>query len=219
MGLTLYGAPLSPFVRKVRLCLMQKALDYQLEMINPFRQPDWYVELNPLRRVPALKHDDLVLADSSVICQYLEDLHPTPALYGNTPAQRARVRWLEKYCDYELAPHSTFAVFFQRLIQPTLGQRCDEQIVALALNEQLPGHFDYLENTLGESTWFVGDHLTMADIAFACQLVNMAHGGEQLDPQRWPRLSGHFARLCQLPSLAALLEAEQRSVDKIRQIS
>lgn len=216
LRLRLYGAPLSPFVRKVRLCLLEKGLDYELEMVNPFRQPDWFVELNPLRRVPALRHGELVLADSSVICQYLEDLHPAPSLYGAGAPERARVRWLEKYCDYELAPHCTFAVFFQRLIRPTLGQPCEEALVVRALDEQLPPHFDYLESTLGEAEWFVGEQPTVADIALACQLVNMRHGGEQLDPARWPRLAAHLRRVCQRPGVAAILEAEERTVSKIR---
>ncbi|MNJ64433.1 Stringent starvation protein A [compost metagenome] len=75
MTLTVYGAPLSPFVRKVRLCLLEKALDYQLEMVMPFNPPDWYLQLNPLGRIPALRDGDLTLADSSVICQYLEDAY------------------------------------------------------------------------------------------------------------------------------------------------
>ncbi|VFT05213.1 glutathione S-transferase [Pseudomonas aeruginosa] len=48
MSLTLYGAPLSPFVRKVRLLLAEKGLDYQLEAIAPFGQPAWYREISPL---------------------------------------------------------------------------------------------------------------------------------------------------------------------------
>ncbi len=50
MSLTLYGAPLSPFVRKVRLLLAEKGLDYQLEAIAPFGQPAWYREISPLGR-------------------------------------------------------------------------------------------------------------------------------------------------------------------------
>ncbi len=96
MSLTLYGAPLSPFVRKVRLLLAEKGLDYQLEAIAPFGQPAWYREISPLGRIPALRDGDLALADSSVICQYLEERYPEPPnLQGDAPASRAAVRWLE----------------------------------------------------------------------------------------------------------------------------
>ncbi len=128
MSRIVYGAPLSPFVRKLRLCLQEKGLDYQLEIITPFGQPDWYRELNPLGRIPAFRDGDLTLADSSVICQYLEEQYPDSLrLFGQSPVQAARIRWLEKYADYELAPLCTFAVFRNRLLKPMLGQSCDER--------------------------------------------------------------------------------------------
>ncbi len=97
MSVTLYGVPLSPFVRKVRLCLQEKGLDYQLETVMPFTPPDWYYAINPLGRIPALKDGDCTLADSSVICQYLEEVYPaTPTLYGDSAQARGQVRWLEK---------------------------------------------------------------------------------------------------------------------------
>jgi glutathione S-transferase len=156
MSLTVYGAPLSPFVRKVRVFLAEKGLEYQLEIITPFGQPQWYRELSPLGRIPALKDQDLTLADSSVICQYLEEKHPVlPPLYGKNPAQRAQIRWLEKYADYELAPLTTFAVFRNRVLKPTMNQPCDEAAVHSALHDKLPPHFDYLENLLGSADYFV----------------------------------------------------------------
>ncbi|WBH40933.1 Stringent starvation protein A-like protein [Pseudomonas aeruginosa] len=91
MSLTLYGAPLSPFVRKVRLLLAEKGLDYQLEAIAPFGQPAWYREISPLGRIPALRDGDLALADSSVICQYLEERYPEPPnLQGDAPPAAQR---------------------------------------------------------------------------------------------------------------------------------
>ncbi|MEX6503280.1 glutathione S-transferase family protein [Pseudomonas zhanjiangensis] len=215
MSLTLFGAPLSPFVRKVRLCLGEKGLDYQLQMVLPFGQPDWYRELNPLGRIPALKDGDFNLADSSVICQYLEEQYPacTPLL-GQNPQARARVRWLEKYADYELAPLCTFGVFRNRVLKPSMGKSCDEQAVRSALEEKLPGHFDYLERTLGTAEFFVGDRLSLADLAFACQLQNMQHGGEQLDARRWPNLAALFARIQQRASMQAILPAELKPLAK-----
>lgn len=215
MSLTVYGAPLSPFVRKVRLFLAEKALDYQLEIILPFGQPDWYRELSPLGRIPALKDGDFSLADSSVICQYLEERHPQPALLGRDAQERARIRWLEKYADYELAPLCTFAVFRNRALKPSMGQSCDESAVQTALQEKLPPHFDYLEKTLGSAAYFVGEQLSLADLAIACQLINMAHGGEQLDAQRWPNLAAHQQRILARASVQGVLPGEQKMLVKM----
>lgn len=219
MSLTVFGAPLSPFVRKVRLCLLEKGLEYQLETVMPFTPPQWYLELNPLGRIPALKDDDYTLADSSVICQYLEEAYPeTTCLYGTNAQERGRVRWLEKYADYELAPLTTFTIFRNRILKPTSGQPCNEEAVQPALQQKLPPHFDYLEQQLGQGDFFVGDNLSMADISIACQLINMAHGGEQLDTQRWPSLAAHHARMLALPSVECLLPDEQRMNAKLKEM-
>lgn len=211
MSITVYGVPLSPYVRKVRLCLAEKDLAYQLKIVLPFDQPAWFAELNPLRRIPALQDGDVVLADSSVICQYLEEQYAdSPPLLGQTPAERAQVRWLEKYADYELAPLTTFVVFAQRILNPSRGKPCDEAAIQRALTETLPRHFDYLEGCLGSAEYFVGNALTLADLAVACQMTNMAHGGESLDATRWPGLTAHYARLRARPSLQAVLPGEAK---------
>lgn len=220
MSITVYGAPLSPFVRKVRLCLLEKALDHGLEVVMPFTPPEWYVQqFNPLGRIPAIKDGELNLADSSVICQYLEETYTqTPRLYGETASDRAQVRWLEKYADYELAPLATFVVFANRVLKPSQGQPSNEQAIAAALNEKLPSHFDYLEQRLGGNSYFVGNRLSMADIAFACQLINMEHGGEQIDAARWPGLAALYARVKSLDSVQRVLPGEQKMTAKLNEM-
>ena len=216
MSLTVYGAPLSPFVRKVRLYLLESGLDYQLEMVLPFGQPAWYYELNPLGRIPALKDGDFSLADSSVICHYLNDKYPEASgLLGDGAQQRARVNWLEKYADYELAPLCTFAVFRNRALKPSMGQPCDEAAVRAALDEKLPRHFNYLEGLLGDADYLVDDRLTLADLAICSQLINMEHGGERLDEGRWPKLAAHYARIKARPSVEAVLPGEQKMLAKL----
>lgn len=217
MTMTLYGVPLSPYVRKIRFLLALKGLDYRLEPVMPFATPDWYAEINPLRRVPALRDGDQVLADSSVIAQYLEETCPgTPAWYGNDPASRARTRWLEKFADYEVAPKATFAVFGQRLLAPLRGGSCDEALVRKAVQEDLPPLFDYLERQLNDEGWLCDRQANAADIALACQLINMEYGGERLDATRWPRLAAHFERVRQSAPMQALLAEEADLVGKMQ---
>ncbi|MNN61349.1 glutathionine S-transferase [compost metagenome] len=163
-----------------------------------------------------MRDGDVTLADSSVICQYLEEKHPQLApLYGRDAEERARVRWLEKYSDYEVAPLATFGVFRNRALKPTMGQPCDEAAVQAALTDKLPPHFDYLEKSLGSAEYFVGEHLTMADIAFTTQLINMEHGGERLDVERWPRLAAHYERITARDSVQAVVPGEQKVLAKL----
>ncbi len=216
MSMTVYGAPLSPFVRKLRLLLAEKGLDYQLQIVAPFNQPDWFFEISPLGRIPGFRDGELSLADSSVIAQYIEEQHPkTVALYGHSAAERAQIRWLEKYADYELAPLTTFCVFVNRALNPTMGKPCDEAAVQKAIEDKLPRHFDYLERTLAGNDYFVGNRLSMADLAFACQVINMEHGNAQIDAVRWPGLAALQARLCQRDSVQAILPDECRMLEKL----
>lgn len=216
MSMTVYGAPLSPFVRKLRLLLAEKGLDYQLQIVAPFNQPDWFFEISPLGRIPGFRDGELSLADSSVIAQYIEEQHPkTVALYGHSAAERAQIRWLEKYADYELAPLTTFCVFVNRALNPTMGKPCDEAAVQKAIEDKLPRHFDYLEKTLAGNDYFVGNRLSMADLAFACQVINMEHGNAQIDAARWPGLAALQARLCQRDSVQAILPDECRMLEKL----
>lgn len=216
MSMTVYGAPLSPFVRKLCLCLIEKGLVYDLEPVMPFNPPDWFRELNPLGRIPAFRDGDLTLADSSVICQYLEEHYPqSQPLYGEDAKQRARVRWLEKYADYELAPLCTFSVFRNRVLKAGMGQQCDEDQVQQTLRNKLPTHFDYLQATLGEGPYFLGEQCSMADLALACQLINMEHGGETLDASRWPGLAAHYERVKARPSVQLVLPRELRTLEKL----
>lgn len=215
MGLIVYGASLSPFVRKVRACLLEKQLDYTLELILPRNQPDWYYQINPLGRIPALRDDGFDVCDSSVICAYLEQKYPaTVALCGNNAEEMARIRWFEKYADYEVAPLATFTVFFNRVLAKSMGLPCDEAAVQKAL-EKLVVHFDYLEQQLAENSYFVGNRFTLADIAIVTQWVNFSYAKEGLDATRWPQLAAHKERIWQRDSWQSLLADEAKMLMRL----
>ena len=219
MSLTLYGAILSPFVRKNRIQLMEQGLDYELVSIDPFNQPEWFAEINPLRRIPALKTAEGVIADSAIIAQYLHDSFPGSNLYGSTPAESARVRWLEKFADYELAPLATFTVFRNRLLNPLHGKACDEEAVNQAMTQGLPPLLAYLEQQLDNKHWFLGEQFSLADIAVGSQLINMAHGGQLIDELQWPNLSSLLSKLSSRQSVSALLPGEHQVVGKLRELA
>ena len=79
--LLIVGSYLSPYVRKVLVCLETKGIPYEVDHFAPFYGDERFSRLSPLRRIPVLVDGDLVLTDSSVICEYLDELKPEPALY------------------------------------------------------------------------------------------------------------------------------------------
>jgi len=215
MALTLYGAILSPYVRKIRIQLAEQQIEYEHKHIPPRDKPEWYTDISPLGRIPAIQDGNFKLADSAVIAQYLQESRGGESLYGSNAEQSARVRWLEKYADYELAPYSTFSLFFQRVVAPNYGEKPDEAMMKAALEQHLPPMFDYLETELGNGPYFLGQQFSMADIAVCTQLINMAHAGELVDEYRWPGLSSLLSRVTSRSSVSAMLPVEHQMVAKL----
>jgi len=118
--LLIVGSYLSPYVRKVLACLEIKGIAYEVDPIVPFFGDDRFSKLSPLRRIPVLVDGDLVLTDSSVICQYIEDLQPSPALLPADIRDRARARWLEEFADTRMGDVFIWRLFNQIAIRPSV---------------------------------------------------------------------------------------------------
>lgn len=220
MALIVYGAGLSPFVRKVRLALIEKGLEYTLDPVNPFQPPEGFLEMSPLKRIPAFRDTSLpepnFLSDSSVICDYLEHKYPQNPLYPSDPYLRARALWFEEYADSVFAATIGGGLFFERIIKKLIGQKTDETVCVVTINEKLPPMFDYLEKQLGNNEFFVGNKFSIADISVATMLVNLEHAGEGVDPARWPKLAAFCRRIHDRPSFRKLIEEERPFIQQLR---
>src|SRR6185369_11981772 len=143
---TLYGISASPFVRKVRIALAEKGITYEHDPVIPLSAGPEYRKISPLGKIPAYRDGDVTLADSSVICTYLERMQPQPALYPSDTREFIRALWFEEYGDGGLVPAVGPNIFFQRVVKPKfLNQPCDEDLVRKTIDEELPKYFDYLE--------------------------------------------------------------------------
>jgi len=90
--LTLYSASDDVQCHRVRLVLAAKGVVYDLEIVNPKSPPEDLLDLNPYNTVPTLVDRDLVLYDTGVICEYLDERYPHPPLMPVDPLSRARLR-------------------------------------------------------------------------------------------------------------------------------
>jgi len=207
---TVYGAGPSPFVRKVRVALAEKGVSYELDPIIPMNVPPEYKQISPLGKIPAYRDGDRTLADSSVICAYVERTHPTPPLYPSDPYEYAKALWFEEYGDSGLAPIMGPKIFFQKIVGPRfLGQTTDEAVVRKAVDEELPPLFDYLEGQIGTGDTIVGGRFSIADIGLATQFVNLHHSGFGIDATRWPRLARYIAAVLGRPSFKTVIDEER----------
>src|SRR5512135_405096 len=101
---TVFGVNASPFVRKVRVALAEKGIAYDLDPVIPVNVSAEFKRISPLGKVPAFRDGDRTLSDSSIICAYLERVHPEPPLYPSDAYEYARALWFEEYGDGGLAP-------------------------------------------------------------------------------------------------------------------
>jgi glutathione S-transferase len=204
------GSYVSPYVRKVVACLALKGLDYEIDPITPFFGDERFERMSPLRRIPVLVHDDLVLSDSSVICAWLDEAWPDrhPLLPAGI-ADRARARWLEEYADTRLGDLFIWGLFYQKIVHPIVwGEPGDQARIAMTLAEDLPRALDYLETQLPASGFLFGE-IGLADIALATFFRNGAYAGFEVESGRWPRTAGFVARVLAHPSIASVLPFER----------
>jgi glutathione S-transferase len=202
------GSYLSPYVRKVLVCLEIKGIAYEVDHLVPFFGDDRFSRLSPLRRIPVLVDGDLVLTDSSVICQYLEDLQPTPSLFPADIRDRARARWLEEYADTRMGDVFIWQYFNQIAIRPSVwGEKGDRALVDKTLAEDIPGVLDYLDSEAPAEGFRFGA-LGLADIAPACFFRNAGWVRFQIDAAKWPRAAAWMARTLASPPFAKLAALE-----------
>ena len=203
------GNHVSPYARKVFLALDHKGIDYEIDPIVPFFGGDEFTRLNPLRRIPVLIHGDLVIPDSTVICEYLDDRYPEKPLYPADPALRARARWLEEFADSRLGDVMIWKLFFQRNVKPRVWkQETDEDAVAAVITRDLPEIMDWLEPQ-APVAGFVFDDLSMIDLTFASFFRNAALAGWTPDAARWPRTAAWIDHVFATPLFARSVMVEQ----------
>ena len=212
MSLILYGAPLSPFVRKADALLREKGATFELESVNIMPMPDWFKDISPARRIPVLRDTDIgkegplgTIPDSSAICVYIEQKFPEPAFYPEAPYERGRAVWLEEYCDTELAGPLGLGIFRPIQFNRFMGKEPDIEAAKKTYAKQLPRSLDYLESEIGDGEFLVGDALSIADVSLACQLAQLELVAGPLDAARWPGVAGLVERLTQRESFQPCL--------------
>jgi glutathione S-transferase len=206
------GSYLSPYVRKVLVCLHLKGIAYEIDPIVPFLGDDRFSRLSPLRRIPVLMDDAVTLCDSSVICQYLEDRHPEPPLYPRDVVARARARWLEEFADTRMGEVFIWRLFNEVAIRPFVwGEPTDAAVVERAIQEEIPAILDYLEGELPAEGFASGD-FGIADVALASFFRNAAFARYQVDAARWPRTAAFVARALAHEAFQRLAPFEELSL-------
>ena len=200
-----YGGTVSPYVRKVRVALAYKEVEFEDVEQTPFGAPAEFRELSPLSKIPVWQEGDFVLPDSSVILSYIEQRYPVPPLLPTDPQHRARALWFQEYGGSKLN-EATAGIFFERVVKPKiLGLETNTKLVDHLLEKTLPRALDYLTKCLGNDEYMVGGVFTLADIALTTSFVNLNLAGVTIDASRWPEYAAYVERIHALPFYAPIV--------------
>ena len=197
---------IGPNPRVVKMFMLEKGVDlprHWIDLMKGENRQAPYTSVNPHGTTPALELDEgLIIAEITAICEYLEELHPQPALIGETPMQRAETRMWTRRIDLNIAEPMTngfrytegLAMFKDRVhCIPQAG--ADLKAIA---QEKLT----WLDGLIAGRDWIVGDRFTLADILLFGFLEFGAQVGQPLDPAN-ANLTAWQARVAARPSAAA----------------
>ena len=211
---TVYGVPLSPFVRKVCVALLEKNISYDLNPIAPFPPQNdtaQFRTMSPLGKIPAYEDDDVGICDSSVILAYLERAHPAPALCPSAAKNLARALWIEEFTDSKLV-EGVGGLFFEKIVKPNfLKKESDQENIDKCVNVTIPFAFafDYLETQV-DGEYLVGNSFCVADIGVGAMRRQYQMLGESADSTRWPKLAIYAAGVLARDSFQRAAEVENK---------
>jgi glutathione S-transferase len=202
-----YGASLSPFVRKVLAFAAEKGIEVEHKVVGIGSDDPEFLEASPFRKIPGFRDGDFAISDSSAIIAYLDAIRPEPNLIPTEPKARARTIWYDEFSD-TIFTSCGAKMFFNRVVAPRfLGREGDLAAADKAECEELPPLLDYIERVLPESGHLVEDRVTLADIAVASPFVNLGHLGIDYTAGR-PKLAAYVEQMLARPSFAGWVERE-----------
>lgn len=201
----LYHLPLSPFSRKVRLTLAEKRLTFDLRVERAWERRTEYLELNPAGTVPTLVEDNgLVIPDSNVICEYLEEAYPDTPLMGRTLAERVEVRRLVAWFDGKFAGEVTRNLLGEKFMRRLTGRGNPDATAIRTGYVALRYHLDYLGWLAETRKWLAGATLSLADFTAAAHLSALDYIGD-VDWSVSQPARDWYARVKHRPSFRGLL--------------
>ena len=231
--LTLYNFGPGANSLKPLLALYEKGLDFKAHYLNPakFEQhEDWYKKLNPNGQVPALDHDGKIVTESTVICEYLEDVFPENPLRPADPYVRAQMRVWTKFVD-EYFCWCVSTLGWERAIGPMARKIPDDEFEKLVervplyemkvkwrtarkgfpkevLEEELrkvKHSVAKLEARLKDHEWLAGDAFSLADICNYAIATNMDAGFPEIcNAKDTPGVIAWLGRIRERPAVKTM---------------
>jgi glutathione S-transferase len=196
----LYDYPDCPFSQKVRIVLAEKDLEFErvhVDLHKGEQKSPEFLKLNPYGKVPVLIDEDVVVYDSTIINEYLDEEYPNPPLMPEDSAGRARARQLEDFCDNSFMPPAGFIL--AELHKPE-AERDAERL--RRWQAEIGRVLGRLESALEAKEFLVGQ-FSLADVAFGPRALILSQMGVELDA-RLHNVAAWIGRLRDRPSVRVL---------------
>lgn len=157
---TLFGFPQSSYTWTARLVLDEKGVAYDLDPVELGSEAN--LAVHPFGKIPAIRHGDFLLYETSAICRYVDEAFDGPPLQPADARARAQMeQWISSAnanYDTDIIRH----VVLERLVAPRFGRDPDEAKIAAAL-PRIGRDVEVLESWLGGHAWLAGDEVSIAD--------------------------------------------------------
>ncbi|WP_302357450.1 glutathione S-transferase N-terminal domain-containing protein [Alcaligenes sp. YSL9] len=174
--MVLYSGTTCPFSQRCRFVLFEKGMDFEIRDIDLYNKPEDIAVMNPYGQVPILVERDLILYESNIINEYIDERFPHPQLMPADPTMRARTRLFLYNFEKELFVH--VAALEDR-------RNADAKAQELA-RQQIRNHLSQLAPILLKNKYMLGEEFSMLDVAIAPLLWRLDHYGIELPKSAAP---------------------------------
>jgi RNA polymerase-associated protein len=174
--MVLYSGTTCPYSQRCRLVLFEKGMDFEIRDVDLFNKPEDISVMNPYGQVPILVERDLILYESNIINEYIDERFPHPQLMPPDPVQRARVRLFLFNLEKEIFTH--VALLEGRAPQNEKALEKAKLMIRDRLTQLAP---IFLKNK-----YWLGEDFSMLDVAIAPLLWRLDHYGIELPKSAAP---------------------------------
>ncbi|HZR02515.1 MAG TPA: glutathione S-transferase N-terminal domain-containing protein [Burkholderiales bacterium] len=198
--MTLYSGTTCPFSQRCRIVLYEKGMDFQIVDVDLYNKPEDLAVMNPYNRVPVLVERDLILYESNIINEYIDDRFPHPQLMPADPVMRARARLFLFRFEQELFCHID-------VIEKGPQKAADKarSLIRDSLTQIAP--------VFVKQKYMLGDEFSMLDVAIAPLLWRLDYYGIQL-PKQAASLMKYAERIFSRPAYIEALTPSEKVMRK-----
>jgi len=197
--MTLYSGTTCPFSQRCRIVLYEKGMDFQIHDVDIFNKPEDLALMNPYNRVPVLVDRDLILYESNIINEYIDDRFPHPQLMPADPVMRARARLFLYRFEQELFSH----------IEPVEKNLKSAEKSRAVIRDNLV----QIAPVFTRQKFMLGEEFSMLDVAIAPLLWRLDHYSIVLPKQAAP-LMKYAERIFTRPAFIEALTPSEKVMRK-----